>query len=119
MGDRANVIVKSAGEQVCLYTHWSGTELPKTLQAALRRGRNMWSDSQYLTRIIFSQMVPASERLRETGFGISQEPHDGEDRILVVDTELQTVSGANKPKMSFEAYVAENFIPSWEEPEED
>jgi hypothetical protein len=38
MGDRANVYVKNTDTQgVFLYSHWGGTELPATVQKALKR----------------------------------------------------------------------------------
>lgn len=44
MGDRANVEMKQHGKpedasSVFLYTHWSGTDLPKILQAGRGVGR--------------------------------------------------------------------------------
>ena len=89
MGDRANVLVKDGANQVYLYTHWSGEELPKTLQTALKR-KQRWDDSYYLARIIFCQMVKGVED-KETGYGISSIVGDGDDRILTVDIEEQKV----------------------------
>lgn len=40
MGDRANIIVTNENERVVFYTHWSGTDLPDILSAALRRGKS-------------------------------------------------------------------------------
>lgn len=104
MGDRANVIVVDGGEQVCLYTHWAGSELPQTLQEALIRGRERWDDAQYLARIIFCEMVRGCE-MRLTGYGISQTPGDGQDRILYVDIASQSVSINRGAAMPFDAYV--------------
>lgn len=72
MGDRRNVLIdQEAGDKpvIVLYTHWSGSNLPATLAAALDRGRHRWTDPTYLTRIIFSEMIK-DEVLDETGFGI-------------------------------------------------
>ena len=104
MGDRANVIVQDGDEQVCLYTHWAGTELPQTLRDALERGRERWNDAQYLARIIFCEMVKGCE-METTGFGISQTPGDGAGRILYVNVDAQTVSVNRDSAISFDDYV--------------
>jgi hypothetical protein len=107
MGDRANVYVVEESEKpemgVYLYTHWSGTELPLTLQVALRRGESRWSDGAYLTRIIFSEMIK-DEVMSETGYGISPYPQDGETRVLKVVVDKQEVSFSEK-KWSFNEYI--------------
>lgn len=105
MGDRANVIVKSGGEQVCLYSHWEGAKLPQTLRAAMNRGETRWDDSQYLARIIFCEMVKGHE-MDTTGFGISQSIVDGGNAILEVDVDKKTVQINQKPPISFAAFAA-------------
>lgn len=90
MGDRANVIVREGDEQVCLYTHGRGSELPKILQSAMQRGKERWRDAPYLARIIFCEMVKGRESTL-TGFGISVTPQDGENRVIMVDTDEQAV----------------------------
>ena len=92
MGDRANVCVVDGDDKVFLYTHWGGTELPETLQAALRRGGDRWTDAPYLRRIIVSEMIGPDRLMATTGVGIATHPPDGEDRVLRVDTEAQTVT---------------------------
>lgn len=111
MGDRANVVVKCGEEQVCLYTHWSGTELPKTLQDGLKRGQPRWDDFQYLTRIIFSEMIKDS-LMDECGYGITQTPWDGCDRIITVDVSKKTVT-INGESMSIKKYC-DMKSPEWE-----
>ena len=107
MGDRANVFVVEESEKpevgVYLYTHWSGTELPSTLQDALARGKGRWSDGSYLARIIFSEMIKG-EVMEETGYGISPYPQDGENRILTVYVDKQVVSFGGK-NWSFQEYI--------------
>jgi hypothetical protein len=105
MGDRANVIVKTGDEQVCLYSHWGGTELPATLRAAMKRGKDRWHDSPYLARVIFCEMVKGQE-MTLTGFGISPSIGDGKDKVLTVDVNEQTVQINDKPPMSFAAFTA-------------
>lgn len=103
MGDRANIKVCGAGN-VYLYTHWAGTELPGTLQAALERGKARWDDAQYLARVIFCEMVHGDEG-ELTGYGISGECCDGQDRILTVNVNKQTVSWPCGESISFGEYV--------------
>ena len=94
MGDRANVLIGdiNGGEfrGVYLYTHWSGTELPLTLQTALKK-QWRWDDAQYLARIVFCEMVKGKE-MGETGYGISAVVGDSAGRVLKVDTTTQTVT---------------------------
>jgi hypothetical protein len=116
MGDRANIIVKDGSEQVCLYTHWGGYGLPEVLRSAFIRGEDRLDDFQYLTRIIFCEMVK-DEILETTGFGITVEVGDGGDQIIIVDVDAKTVSvGDNKP-LSFVDFI-KNGSP-WSEIEEE
>ena len=104
MGDRANVLVKENKDDngVYLYTHWNGTKLPTTLQEALAKHWR-WDDTPYLTRIIFDVMTRKS-RDKETGYGISTQICDGEDRVLEVNCEDMTVS-FKKKSWTFEQYT--------------
>ena len=104
MGDRANVVVKTGDEQVVLYTHWGGFELPSILRDALKRAPDRWHDHAYLTRIIFCDMI-GNDTKSTTGFGISQTKQDQDgDQCLLVDTEKQTVSFEAGGTFSFEEY---------------
>lgn len=105
MGERANVLVKSGNEQVCLHSHWDGEDLIDTLRHALRIGKSRWGDFQYLTRIIFCQMIKDDvEGL--TGYGISQNVHDANHPSLIVDCDNQTVTIEGKSPVSFSEFVA-------------
>ena len=107
MGDRANIVLKSDGEQVCLYSHWTGSNIPKTLRAALRRGGDRLTDAQYLSRIVFCEMLKGDREGLDglTGFGITQKPWDGADRVVTVDVEAQTVEIGGKLQ-SIEEFVS-------------
>lgn len=95
MGDRANVHV--AG--VYLYTHWGGSELPETVRRALIRGEERWQDEPYLARIIFCEMVGENVK-GTTGYGISAECGDGDDRVVIVDASMQRIRfGRGGPAM--------------------
>lgn len=96
MGDRANVLMTSKNYgSVYLYTHWDGGRLPKTVREALKRGEGRYEDAQYLTRIVFCEMIK-HDVLGETGFGISQKPGDGDDRIIKIDTDKAKVTIGKK-----------------------
>lgn len=83
MGDRANVYMKDGDRGVYLYTHWEGSELPFMVQKALAH-KQRWDDGQYLTRIIFQEML--GDDTEYTGFGIGARMCDNGHKIIVVDS---------------------------------
>jgi len=89
-----------AQTKIYLYTHWGAEELEETLRQALLRGRDRWSDPEYLARVIFSEMIQ-DEVLETTGYGIAPYPGDEEYPTIEVDLEKQTVG-----RQPFEAFVA-------------
>lgn len=92
LGDRGNIaVLQSDGDQVWLYSHWGGTELPERLQDGLAAGRGRWNDEPYLTKIIFGYAVPNDNWQEETGYGISCRMQDNEHPINVVDIPKQRV----------------------------
>lgn len=92
MGDRGNIaVLQSNGDQVWLYSHWGGSELPERLQRGLAAGKGRWGDESYLTKIIFGHAVPADNWQEETGYGISCRMQDNEYPINVVDIPKQRV----------------------------
>lgn len=111
MGDRANVVVKEADEQVCLYMHWNGHKLPGVLQTALKRGADRIDDFQYLTRIIFCDMVRGHEN-DLTGFGITQKIHAGDRQIITVDLDKNTVAINEKAPILITDFVKLESV-SW------
>lgn len=113
MGDRANIVVKSnAGkDRVCLYTHWQGYKLPDVLRAALVRGESRLFDYQYLTRIIFCEMIKDDVE-GITGFGISQHLGDGTDQVITVDIDAQTVQVNKRAPIPIPAFINSNV--TWE-----
>ncbi len=92
MGDRGNIaIIQRDNEQVWLYSHWGGTELPERLKDGLTIGQGRWNDDSYLAKIIIGAAVPADNWKQETGYGISTHMQDNEHDILVVDIPVQRV----------------------------
>lgn len=90
MGDRGNIVVRSGkGQEVFLYSHWGGTELPGIAQNVLRRNLRH-NDAAYLARLLFCAMVHGQEK-DETGYGISVTRCDYEHFDIVIDTQYQKV----------------------------
>lgn len=101
----ANVVIKGGDEQVCLYTHWRGYELPATLQESLKRAKDRIDDFQYLTRIIFCDMVRGHEK-ELTGFGITQKVHDGETAVITIDMGEHTVQVNDNVPVNINVFIA-------------
>lgn len=106
MGARAQVkIVSSDDAPVYLYTHWGSYNLPQVLASALDRGRGRWTDSEYLARIIFSEMIK-DEVMGETGFGIGTSAHfDLDYPPIEVNLSAQTVTHGGMSG-TFEEFIA-------------
>lgn len=105
MGDRGNVQVKEgpADNGVFFYTHWSGSELPRIVANALKRGRGRWGDTPYLARIIFCEMIQ-DDVLEETGYGISTSECDPNHDLIVVDDRNSTVTIGDDVR-SYSAFI--------------
>lgn len=103
MGDRGQIKVGG----VYLYTHYGGSELKQTLQEALKR-KQRWQDEEYLTRIIFSEMIK-NEVMEETGYGIGTKMHfDLNSDLIEVDVANQKVKLGSKV-YSFEKFTTTKF----------
>lgn len=120
MGDRGHVYVEPGDGTpgVWFYAHWAGSSLPGTVADALDRGRERWTDDQYLARIIFCEMVQP-EVLGTTGYGIGARPGDNGDggRVVRVNVAERTVTleqgdGERRP-FPFEQFVRER--PAWDD----
>ena len=108
MSTRSQVYMKNEG--IYLYQHMDGSYLAETVQTALSK-KWRWDDPEYLTRIIFCEMIKGQED-KETGYGIGTEQHGDIEYLVTVDTEKQTViiqSGYGKLmeifKGSFEDFI--------------
>lgn len=104
MGDRAQVKVGD----VYLYTHWHGTELKQAVHKALAR-KQRWEDAEYLTRIIFCEMLAldGEDALTEaTGFGISAFLHDDNEHPLIeIDCDEGTIRIGNDAPVTIYEFV--------------
>lgn len=86
MGARAQVLIKDTG--VYLYTHWGAETLEDVVTKSLdsERGKNRRSDDEYLTRIIFEDMIDAEEAHGdETGFGIGTQQHGDIEKLVIIE----------------------------------
>jgi len=83
-------------------------ELKQTLKEALAR-KQRWNDEEYLTRIVFCEMIKGDES-NETGFGIGTVKHsDLNYPLLTVDCDNQTVKEEGK-KWSFDDFCKDEQI---------
>jgi len=92
MGDRGQVQIKSNFQNdgdIWLYTHWDGHDLVETVRVAMAK-KWRWNDPEYLTRIIFCEMVKGEES-GETGYGIGTFEHGDIWIKVVVDMSRQVV----------------------------
>lgn len=105
MGERGQILIKDTG--VYLYTHWGGHGLKEMLQNVLSRNVR-WNDEEYLSRIIFSEMIK-DEIDGETGYGIGTMEHgDLNYPLLIIDVKKQTIKEQSKT-WTFEKFITENF----------
>ena len=91
MGDRGNIaVVQSDKHQVWFYTHWCGSEIQETAQAAVIAGKSRWNDPSYFTRCVADKLIPKlADGEQPLGFGISCSIGDNEHEIMVLDCERQ------------------------------
>jgi hypothetical protein len=95
MGNPAQVHVIGHQEteyshDVWLYTHWDADRIINTVSQALQR-EERWKDPEYLTRIIFSEMIKDNVS-GSTGYGIGSHQHGDVSGIITVDADNQTVT---------------------------
>jgi len=112
MGDRAQVHIvankdKEYNHDVWLYTHWHGTGLVNVVSRAISRGER-WNDAEYLTRIIFSEMVKEDVR-GDTGYGIGNHQHGDVYRVITIDVDEQKVTVDGWHRMNNGTYYFDEF----------
>lgn len=106
MGDRGNIIIATGDmfpTPLYIYTHWRGSELPKILKGALKRGKDRWNDPAYLARVIAQDVFGGDKDI--TGFGLSTKYGDGGTDITV-NIDKMTVSDGSKT-VPFSEYIGE------------
>src|SRR5437660_5047331 len=105
MGDRGQILMKNSS--VTLYSHWGASKLVEDGKSALQR-KARWDDEEYLTRIIFCQMIKGDED-GETGYGISTSIHSDIWRLISIDVIGQTIEVKDNEKVDFSGSF-EDFI---------
>lgn len=109
MGARAQVKIKTSPKKsVYLYTHWGAESLEQDVARALAK-RWRWSDSGYLARIIFEEMV-GDKKGTETGFGIDTEQHGDIEKLIKINTEKETIKSIDIWRRTEVSYTFEEFI---------
>lgn len=95
---------------VFLYTE-KGRGIIGSLHAALSK-KQSWNDPDFLSRIIFCEMVPRDEWENTSGFGIGTEMYANIDIFISIDSTNQEVSIQardaglqDKFKMSFDEFI--------------
>lgn len=87
MSTRAQVLIEDTG--VYLYQHYDGYDLDNIVMRAIARGERL-DDVEYLTRIIFSEMI--RDYIDEpTGFGIGTCEHSDIEYLVIVNVAEQTM----------------------------
>jgi hypothetical protein len=106
MGDRGNICLKyETGQEVWLYTHWSGSDLPQIVARALQKGESRWSDPSYLARVVFQELIGGDDSI--TGFGITPYgPSDNENPIVTIHLEQKVVTMEGDPNVrSYQGFI--------------
>lgn len=106
MGTRAQVKIEDTG--VYLYQHWDGDNLKNIVKTAMKK-KWRWNDEEYLTRIIFSEMIK-DHLIEETGYGIGTDEHCDLDYLIIINCEKQTIKileiwNNEEKKYSFDEFI--------------
>lgn len=110
----AQVHILSEYGSVYLYTHDHADTLVKDVHDVLSR-RLRWDDPDYLTRMIFCQMVCKDSWEDDKGYGIGTQFYMDVNVLITLDFKHQTVlisavdPGYPKYTMTFEEFVEEYF----------
>ncbi len=102
MGARANVKVKQQdGNNIYIYAHWGGYNMPNALKGALIYAKDRWTDESYLTRCLITEICKGASG--PTGYGVSTYKTDNEYDVLEVDSEAGMVRLLDKAGFHDEA----------------
>lgn len=105
-----NIYVKFGNNKgFYLHTKLGGPTLPKTLKAALLRGKARWGDTATLAGIIFSELSQ-KDFLKGSGFSMSPDLVDNDNFILVVDDQNQKVGVFGENGRFIVAFPYSDFV---------
>lgn len=105
MGARINYNIKQPnGLYTVLYSHWGADNAGHKVGKALAVARGRWTDTNYCTRIIISQII-GEDYQGTTNYGIeaATEPNY-DDAWLIIDLAKQRVNGP-MASLSFDEMV--------------
>jgi hypothetical protein len=110
MGDRAAVSIKQGyGENVCLYTHWGGSELPATLRRAVIS--ILGGEDNEITNAAVVAAVTAAAMGEETIVGLASTLSSIEYPLLVVDPRTQMITVRNTAYAEQRARICHHLVP--------
>ena len=91
MGARTQVKIIHGKKAVYLYSHYDSGEILGIVQKGLKKGVSRWTDHEYLSRILFCEMIKDDvEGLLGYGIGVSK--HGDLDNMVTIDPTKQTIS---------------------------
>ncbi len=106
MGTRGQVLIKDTG--VYLYQHYDSYELESIVKKAMSK-KHRWMDVEYLTRIIFSEMIK-DDVDGAVGFGIGNQEHGDIEFLITIDCENQKVIVKELINNNIREFTFEEFI---------
>lgn len=113
MGSRAQILIEDTG--VFLYTHWGAKTLVDDFKQWINHARPRWTDDEYFTRIIFSQMIK-DDVDGETGYGIGNREHGDIELLISINVEKQVITIADIYEDHITKYLSfDDFIEGKEE----
>jgi hypothetical protein len=115
VGDRAVVgfQAKPNSPTIYLYSHWAGSEMDTLLASALDKAQGRWSDADYATRIVISQII-ADDWKSQLGWGISVDTfaYPDYETIKVVEWSRGIVStrATQSPEIEIASDTLSDFV---------
>jgi hypothetical protein len=95
---------------VFLYTHEHAKNVIRTVHNVLSR-RKYWDDEDYLTSMLFRELVKNEKNSETDGYGIGRELYVNANLILTLDIEKQKLcitsinDGRNHHYMDFDVFI--------------
>ena len=111
MGDRRHVVLTyddkvRGAQEIYLYSHWNGSELPKLVANALIKAKGRWSDETYCARIIVTSVVHQCDACeQETSWGLAPYFMDSEYNSDVVVFLTKQMIKLGEITLSYEDYI--------------
>lgn len=104
MSDRGSVHIEDT--DVRLYTHEGGHRLFEDVANALARGKSRWNDPDYLTRVIFDEMVGDDAGQSASGYGIgTYDARESTHIVLDVTNKRVTMTSDGKWPSTFRGFI--------------